>query len=95
MKIKSVFFLVLFTTFLLSPAATQLCDKEANLSIYFSINEEETSDSLLVVNEDRVSSAWTIPVKLAFLISKSNSVIHDTLLWNTLYLDTSSPPPEA
>lgn len=95
MKIRSFFFLFLFTAFLLAPVVLRVCDNEADLTEFFSMNEEEKADTSFVDTEKQTPSTINVPDSFLYGDAQSSLAIHYMAFWNALYLDTSYPPPEA
>ncbi|MDC8005297.1 hypothetical protein POV27_14640 [Aureisphaera galaxeae] len=94
MKTNAIFFLLIFSIFIIAPAVISLCDSEVNI-IEFSMGEEEKADTSLADSEKHPFQTLRIPVSLNTGVQKTTPLISFELLWDTWYPDTFSPPPES
>ncbi|UAB81990.1 hypothetical protein INR76_04320 [Marixanthomonas sp. SCSIO 43207] len=95
LRLKSIFFLLIFTTFLLTPAAVHLADGDVNMTSYFSMNEEENTDCFKVgPKHDNSSENNLIPDFYLGLLLKKQVQSPYLKFWKPIYYDTLSPPPE-
>ncbi|MBX2827902.1 MAG: hypothetical protein KTR22_07050 [Flavobacteriaceae bacterium] len=93
MKTNAFFFLFLFSVFIVAPTVIRVYDNEGEI-IEFSMGEEEKTDA-------SITDAEKHPVETLDLHESLRSGIQNTIpltcfqpLWDTLYPDTFSPPPE-
>ncbi|MAN59874.1 MAG: hypothetical protein CMC08_08585 [Flavobacteriaceae bacterium] len=95
MQLKGVFFLLIFSGFLILPAVVVLADVEVNMTSYFSMTEEETSDGFKAAPKDR-SLAYKnlMPEAYCELTKPSEIEAGYQCFWKAVYFETLSPPPE-
>ncbi|OAB80354.1 hypothetical protein [Cochleicola gelatinilyticus] len=95
MQLKSIFLLLVFSWCILTPTIVTLCNIDVDLATLFSMNEEENSETFKLSAKEYNTPNSVIPKILLFdfLENKSNFANHDQF-WETLALETISPPPE-
>lgn len=93
MKTKSIFFLLLFSSFLIAPAVISMCNMEQEISYFFSMGEEEKADTSVVDSEKQTHTATSLPENFQDLDGR---LLHlgTVSFWDKLFPDTTSPPPE-
>jgi hypothetical protein len=95
LQLKSIFFLVLFSGFLLLPAVMVLSNLEVNITSYFSMTEEENTDTFKVEPSDRTPCVRNLLPETHLETALRNRVESRHLFnWKAIYFDTLSPPPE-
>ncbi|WP_432412150.1 hypothetical protein [Rasiella sp. SM2506] len=95
MKLKSIFFLLIFSWCILTPALVTFCNIDTNLSALFSMNEEETSDTYKLGLKEYPSHKQAILKFSSTLESRVEMNFGTTNhFWNSLAQETFSPPPE-
>lgn len=95
MQLKSIFFLLVFSWCILTPAVVTFCNIDTNLSTLFSMNEEETSDAYKLGVKEYPTPTQAL---LKFAISDemhSEKIFGATNhFWNSLAQETLYPPPK-
>ncbi len=95
MKFKSILFLIVFVGFLITPAIVTCVKKDANISFFFSMNEEEkTSTPKVDIEKLQSLHQLTIPNALLDYTEGDSFNFHSIGEWSNIYFDTVSPPPE-
>ncbi|GAB5400926.1 MAG: hypothetical protein Aureis2KO_25110 [Aureisphaera sp.] len=93
MKTNALFFLLLFSVFIVTPAVINLCDNEADI-VEFSIGEEEKTDTSLADSEHYVLISLRDQENASSMTQKITPERSSHPFWDTWYPDTFSPPPE-
>ncbi len=92
----SIFFLLIFTGFLLTPTFVACFDNTVDLSYIFSTTEEEQNGderNLADKSPKLISKFFSFNFNFSEFLGKSIPDIHlDN--WNTVYFELHSPPPE-
>ena len=97
MKIKSIalFFLVIFSIFLVAPTAIKIIEKKVDISYFLSLSEEENKNSLKELNVDKVFIIQSRNItEFGLLKKKSIAFIYLDNLYPKIFIDSNSPPPE-
>lgn len=94
MKANALFFLLIFSVFIVTPTVINLCDNEANIVGIF-LGEEENTDTSLADSEHYVITHHMICNTDSSSSLKMIPTISLLSYWDTWYPDTFSPPPEA
>ncbi len=94
MKTNVLFFLMLFSIFIIGPTIISICDKESNI-IEFSMGEEEKTDTSLVDSEKHPLETFVLPESICNGIQKTIPPTSFELVLEIWYPDTLSPPPES
>jgi len=94
LKIKNIFFLLLFTSFLVAPSVINMCNTDADVSYFFSMSEEETIDNSLTDTEKQTHKETSLPENMLWADGNLFPLDTDSSLWNKLFSDTTNPPPE-
>ena len=95
MQLKSIFFLVVFSWCILTPAVVTFCNIDTNLSALFSMNEEETSDTYkLGVKEYPTPEQNALKFSLSVELTAEKFFGTTNYFWNSLAQETVSPPPK-
>jgi len=95
LKYKSIFFLVIFTSFLLTPVCIQILNHDIDVVTFFSMNEEENHDKNKTDNQIKTSFQKDASLENSshfFLSSLLNTRYLSN--WDKVYFDPTSPPPE-
>ena len=94
-KIYAIHLLILFIVFLATPTVVKMLDKNADVSIVYSLTEEEQSETSSTVNVDFVLNTHDL-INHSYLEKKDNSIIDDyKFIVITHYTTIASPPPDA
>lgn len=95
MQLKSIFFLLVFSWCILTPAVVILCNIDTNLSALFSINEEETSETYkLGAKEYNAPDAVVARFISTEVFETKKNFGSTSQFWENLSQETLSPPPE-
>lgn len=95
LRLKSIFFLIIFTGFLITPALVAITKMEINIVSYFSSSEEENNDTVEFGAKPKINLLQEDSVDFAVM-----ETLQDTMLpgfsdnFTSLYSETFSPPPE-
>ena len=95
LKTRSIFFLVIFTSFLLTPVCIQILNKDVDVITFFSMTEEENHDKNKTDNQIKTNVEKDSGLEKSsyfFLSALINSRYLSS--WDNIYFDTTSPPPE-
>ncbi len=95
MKASSIFFLVIFTTFLVTPSVVTYLDGGIDVSWFFNMNEEEKTDTPKLDKEKQQHHEKTLlPEAFSENVLNKNTLINTRNHWTTIYFENDSPPPE-
>ncbi|RFN59291.1 hypothetical protein [Marixanthomonas ophiurae] len=95
MRLKSIFFLLVFSSFLLTPVLVVMVDLDVDMTSYFSMNEEENTDGFKVGPKQKYASEKDlIPDFLNETELKKRVQSPYLKTWRPIYFETLSPPPE-
>lgn len=94
MKIKSLFLLILFVTFLGTPTLITYLDESVDISMAFTASEEENSVKNQIVFEYNIQDSNSGSISIHFLQEQAafNHFYKDGA--NLIVLDVLSPPPK-
>lgn len=94
MKFISILFLFIFIGFLTTPAIISYVDKDSNIAMFFSMNEEEHTSKVKIDFQKYTNlHSLQVPMNFTFFMEKENHL--PTLdNWKSIYFETVSPPPE-
>ena len=94
MKKTAFFFLVLFAGFLATPTFITYVDKNADISMAFTANEEENSSKTQLVFEYTFHESHPGNLGLHFLQEQSALIHYYNQAAKLVFLDVLSPPPK-
>lgn len=95
MKIKSALLLILFVAFLAAPAIITISNKDADVSNFFSLNEEENHvKTQHPIFELKVQKDLSSINAIQFLKQKNNIGFPYINHYNNVFPEISSPPPK-
>lgn len=95
MKIKSALLLILFVAFLAAPTIITITTKDADVSNFFSLNEEENHvKTQQPIFEFQIQKDLSSIATIQFLKQKNIAGYHDINHYNNVFLEISSPPPK-
>lgn len=94
MRLKSIFFLVIFSSFLVAPAVLTLAKLQVDVNTYFSMTEEETSDSYKVGPKQKDSQSEDAFAAVFAEDLEAKEGFYYNATWQWVYSETHSPPPE-
>lgn len=94
MRYTSILLMIVFTSFLVTPAIISLSGNQADVSTFFSMNEEENSNKIpkpnLVFFFEKIQSNYE---SLAFLKMQKNKDGFQIDKYSKVFIDVVSPPP--
>ncbi len=94
MRLTSILLLLVFTSFLVTPAIISLSGNQADVSTFFSMNEEENSNKMpkpnFVFVVEKIHSNCD---SLEFLKKQQNRDGFQVERYSKVFLDVVSPPP--
>ncbi len=97
MRIKRIalFFLVIFSIFLVAPTAIKIIEKKVDISYFISLSEEENKNSLKELNPDKIFIIHTrSAAEFGLLKNKSNIFTYLDNHYPKVFIDSNYPPPE-
>ncbi|WP_347373565.1 hypothetical protein [Aequorivita sp. Q41] len=95
MRLSSIFLLIVFTSFLVTPAIITISGNQADVSTFFSMNEEENSVKLpKLVSEYQVNDLKSSLAAIQFLKQQKNNFQYYLNNYKMVFLDVVSPPPK-
>lgn len=95
LRLTSIFLLIVFTTFLVTPAVISIAGHQADVSSYFSMNEEENSLKLpKLISEYQVNDSKSSLTAIQFLKKQKNNFQYYLNNYKMVFLDVVSPPPK-
>lgn len=89
----AVFFFIIFAGFIVGPTLVTYIDKNADVSIAFTANEEENSAKNHEVSEFTIQDYKT-DMERQFLLSKSSIEHYYQKADQIVFLEVTSPPPK-
>ncbi len=94
MRLISILFLLVFTSFLVTPAIISISDKQADFSTFFSMNEEENSNKMPTSNFVFVIEKIHSNIEsLKFLQNQKNKDSFQIDNYSKVFIDVVLPPP--
>ncbi len=94
MRLTSILLLLVFTSFLVTPAIISLSGNQAEVLTFFSMNEEENSNKMpkpnFVFDIEKIQSNCN---SLEFLKKQQNRDGFQIDSYSNVFLDVVSPPP--
>ncbi|CAM3337129.1 hypothetical protein AEQU2_01103 [Aequorivita lipolytica] len=93
MRITSILLLLVFTSFLITPAIISISGNQADVITFFSMNEEENSNKMpksFVFFIEKTQSNYKF---LKFLKKQKNKDIFHIDDYSKVFIDVVSPPP--
>jgi len=95
LRLTSIFLLIVFTSFLVAPAVISICGHQADISSYFSMNEEENSVKLpKLMTEYHANDSKSSLATIQFLKKQKNFYQYYLNNYKMVFLDVVSPPPK-
>ena len=95
MQLKGIFFLLVFSWCILTPSIVTLCDINTDISVLFSMNEEETQDGYKLGAKELKTPVVSILGMHAFLeLQPKKNFASKKQLWNPVSIEMTLPPPE-
>ncbi len=95
MRFISIFLLIVFASFLVTPAVIGICGHQADVSTFFSMNEEENSaKSPKVISEFHFNDSKSSLVSIQFLKKQKTKFQYYLNNYKMVFLDVVSPPPK-
>ncbi|SRX72636.1 hypothetical protein AEQU3_00426 [Aequorivita antarctica] len=95
MRLTSILLLLVFTSFLVTPAIISLSGNQSDISAFFSMNEEENSNKMPKPNFafviEKLQSNFE---SLEFLKNQKNRDSFQIYNYSIVFLDVISPPPQ-
>ncbi|MGS2740319.1 hypothetical protein [Sinomicrobium sp. M5D2P17] len=93
-KSIAISLLVLFGIFILTPAVVTIIEKNADVSIFFSATEEESKETIKVMDDRIIKSMHETCFVLASLFNESTTTGYVEILHNSFLVNKFCPPPE-
>jgi len=94
LRLISILFLLVFTSFLVTPAIISISDKQADFSTFFSMNEEENSNKMPTSNFVFVIEKIHSNIEsLKFLQNQKNKDSFQIDNYSKVFIDVVLPPP--
>ncbi len=94
MRVVSILLLLVFTSFLVTPAIISLSGQKADVSTFFSMNEEENSNKMPKSNFVFVIEKIHSNIEsLKFLKKQKNKDGFQINNYSKVFIDVVSPPP--
>lgn len=94
MRLKSIFFLLIFAGFLLTPAVLTYSNPQVDISCFFSFTEEENKESLKIdIEKINPQPGRFIPETLLLPASKKAQAGWTPFFWELFPSETPLPPP--
>lgn len=94
LRLTSIFLLIIFTSFLVTPAIISISGNQNDYSTFFSMNEEESSNKMpksnFVFDTEKIQSNFE---SLEFLKKQRNLDGFQIDNYSKVFLDVTSPPP--
>lgn len=94
MRFTSILLLIVFTSFLVTPAIISISGNQADVSTFFSMNEEENSNKMpkpnFVFVFEKIQSNYE---SLAFLKKQKGKDGFQIDKYSKVFIDVVSPPP--
>lgn len=95
MRLTSIFLLIVFTSFLVTPAVISISGHQVDISSYFSMNEEENSVKVpKLMSEFQVNDSKSNLAAIQFLKKQKNKFQYYLNNYKIVFLDVVSPPPK-
>ena len=95
MRLISIFLLIVFTSFLVTPAVISICGEQADISSYFSMNEEENSLKLpKLMSEYHVNVSNSSLATILLLKKQKDKFQYYLNNYKMVFLEVVSPPPK-
>ena len=95
MRLTSILLLIVFTSFLVTPAIISLSGNQADVSTFFSMNEEENSLKLpKLISEFHVNDSKSSLATILFLKKQKGTFQYYINNYKVVFLDVISPPPK-
>ncbi|PHR13806.1 MAG: hypothetical protein COA40_04585 [Aequorivita sp.] len=95
LRLTSVLLLLIFTSFLVTPAIISLSGNQADVSTFFSMNEEENSIKLpKLMVEYQINDSKSSLSAIQFLKKQKNLFQHYLNNYKMVFLEVVSPPPK-
>ncbi|MGS2763497.1 hypothetical protein [Sinomicrobium sp. M5D2P9] len=93
-KSIAISLLVLFGVFLITPAIVTIIEKNADVSMFYSATEEESKETIKVMDDRIIKSMHETCFLLSSLFNESTSTGYVEILHNSFLVDKFCPPPE-
>jgi hypothetical protein len=95
LRLISIFLLIVFTSFLVTPAVISIYGHQVDMSTYFSMNEEENSVKLpKLMTEYHTNDSKSGLTTIQFLKKQKKSYQYYLNNYKMVFLDVVSPPPK-
>ena len=95
MRLTSIFLLIVFTSFLVTPAVISICGEQADISSYFSMNEEENSLKLpKLMSEYHANDSKSSLATILLLKKQKDKFQYYLNNYKMVFLEVVSPPPK-
>ncbi|MDP2686829.1 MAG: hypothetical protein Q8O62_06380 [Aequorivita sp.] len=95
MRLTSIFLLIVFTSFLVTPAVISISGHQVDISSYFSMNEEENSVKVpKLMSEFHANDSKSSLAAIQFLKKQKNKFQYYLNNYKMVFLDVVSPPPK-
>ena len=95
MRLTSIILLFIFTSFLVTPAIISISGSQADISTYFSMNEEENSVKLpKLISEFQLCDSKSGLATIQILKKQKNTFQYYQNNYKVVFLDVVSPPPK-
>ncbi|MFC7356061.1 hypothetical protein ACFQO1_00050 [Jejudonia soesokkakensis] len=95
MRIKSTLLLLIFVAFIAAPSVVALYNHDADVSIFYSMNEEENKNGLEIEKEITFEEHSLIDTSGILFGKRTTSNFGYLMNFSDWDLETISPPPEA
>jgi len=87
------FFFFIFTGFIISPTIVSYIDKDVDISLAYTANEEENSVKNNVLSEFTFQDHSNANLESQFLLAKSSIEHYYQMASEIVFIDVTSPPP--
>ncbi|WP_461533253.1 hypothetical protein [Sinomicrobium sp.] len=85
--------IVIFGLFIITPTVIIIIEQDADVSLFYSATEEETKETIKVV-DDRIGKSMYDTPFLAFFMSEKGNMVYIENLHLSWLADKFCPPPE-
>lgn len=94
-KVKAIFFSVAFLLFITAPTIIMVVDSTIDLSVIFSISEEEEKNNEEGLNIQIYFTSTILNQSQLFLTTTENNLVYFVKKYTKPHLNIISPPPDS
>ncbi|RAV29445.1 hypothetical protein [Sinomicrobium soli] len=92
-KSVAISLVIIFGVFIITPTVVTLIEKDADVSLFYSAAEEESKETIKIVDDRIAKSMYDTPFLASFISGKGTMVYIENLHASCL-ADKFCPPPE-